>query len=78
MTTNYLFSVALAEILSKREMPNGSTHYYVHYIDCEYEIICVLLKKGVVLFRGLFASTVRRTSEFFCSTQEGLKLVVSH
>ena len=41
------FSIALAEILSKREMPNGSTHYYVHYIDCEYEIICVLLKKKV-------------------------------
>lgn len=23
----------LAEILSKKELPSGSTHYYVHYID---------------------------------------------
>ena len=42
--TTYIFFVALAEILSKRELSNGLTHYYVHYIDCEYEIFCVLYK----------------------------------
>ena len=33
---NVLFPSALAEILSKKELADGSTHYYVHYIDCEY------------------------------------------
>ena len=30
-----LFLTALAEILSKKELPSGGTQYYVHYIDCE-------------------------------------------
>lgn len=64
--TTYIFFVALAEILSKRELSNGLTHYYVHYIDCEYEIFCVLykltLQAYIAYFGGHFAS--KATSNF--------------
>ena len=41
MVINDIFLTALAEILSKKEGPGGSTHYYVHYIDCEYKMFCL-------------------------------------
>lgn len=48
----YLFLTALAEILSKRELPGGLTHYYVHYIDCEFEMFCVLLTLSCIFSRA--------------------------
>ena len=49
-----------AEILSKKDNPNGSSVYYVHYDDCKFHFTISEKKVGIVILIFLFYASVNK------------------